>query len=185
MLNKLSWKIWFTKLCLYYLDTQKTHFLQRTNIGSANETVTPRFADCWDTPVVVKLLEHLMQANLLNCGLLMTLDNLVKQECAAAAARWRNLEFKPRYSYRLTNDILGTGPSLTFSSLLVTWWTNRFNIQQLYILPTLYVICIYFGTNSDLCHLHHILIDCYNREEKCLLHGTNWVSKIKPSALCL
>jgi len=28
---------------------------------------------------------------------------------------------------------------LTFYSLLVTWCTNRFNIQQLYVLPTLYL----------------------------------------------
>lgn len=71
--------------------------------------------------MIVKLLEHLMQANLLNCGHLMILDDLVKQKCAAAAAaRLANLEFKPRYSCRLTNDVLGTGPSLTFSSLLVT-----------------------------------------------------------------
>jgi len=52
---------------------------------------------------------------------------------------------------------------------------NRFNIQQLYALPTLYVLCIYLRTNSDLCHLQHKLIGFYNREEKCLLRGTNWV----------
>jgi hypothetical protein len=39
------------------------------------------------------------------------------------------------------------------------WCTSRFNIQQLYALPTLYyVFCIYLGTNCDLCHLHHKLI---------------------------
>ena len=37
--------------------------------------------------------------------------------------------------------------------------------------------CIYLRTNSDLCHLHHKLIGFYNRDEKCLLRGTNWVSK--------
>ena len=31
--------------------------------------------------------------------------------------------------------------------------------------------------NSDLCHLHHKLIGFYNRDEKCLLRGTNWVFK--------
>jgi len=36
---------------------------------------------------------------------------------------------------------------------------------------------IYLRTNSDLCHLHHKLIDLYNRDEKCLLRGTNWVFK--------
>jgi len=62
--------------------------------------------------VIVKLLEHLMQANLLNCGhVMIRLLDLEKQECAAVA-RLGNLESKPRYSYRLTNDIHGTGPSL-------------------------------------------------------------------------
>ena len=36
---------------------------------------------------------------------------------------------------------------------------------------------IYLRTNSDLCHLHHKLIGFYNRDEKCLLRGTNWVFK--------
>jgi hypothetical protein len=33
---------------------------------------------------------------------------------------------------------------LGFSSSLVTWWTDRFNIQQLYILPTWYFKCFVF-----------------------------------------
>ena len=53
-----------------------------------------------------------------------------------------------------------------------------FNIQQLYALPTLYfVFCIYRITNSDLCHLQHKLIGFYNRDEKCLQRGTDWVFK--------
>ena len=39
------------------------------------------------------------------------------------------------------------------------------------------VCCIYLRTNSDLCHLQHKLIGFYNRDEKCLLLGTNWVFK--------
>jgi hypothetical protein len=31
--------------------------------------------------------------------------------------------------------------------------------------------------NSDLCHLKHKLIGFYNRDEKCLLCGTDWVFK--------
>ena len=51
---------------------------------------------------------------------------------------------------------------------------QQFNIQQLYILPKcIYVFCIYLRTNSDLCHLQHKLIGFYNRDEKCLLRGTN------------
>ena len=55
---------------------------------------------------------------------------------------------------------------------------QQFNIQQLYALPTLYLcVFIYLRTNSDLYHLHHKLIGFYNRDEKCLLRGTNWVFK--------
>jgi hypothetical protein len=54
---------------------------------------------------------------------------------------------------------------------------QQFNIQQLYALPTLYVFFIYLRTNSDLCHLQHKLIGFYNRDEMCLLRGTNWVFK--------
>jgi hypothetical protein len=54
-------------------------------------------------------------------------------------------------------------------------WTNRFNIQQLYALPTLYVFVLYYlRTNSDLCHLEHKLVGFYNRDEKCLQRGTDW-----------
>jgi len=41
----------------------------------------------------------------------------------------------------------------------------------------IYVFCIYLRTNSDLCHLQHKLIDFYNRDEKCLQRGTDWVFK--------
>jgi hypothetical protein len=39
----------------------------------------------------------------------------------------------------------------------------------------IYVFCIYLRTNSDLCHLHHKLIGFYNRDDKCLQRGTNWI----------
>jgi len=54
---------------------------------------------------------------------------------------------------------------------------QQFNIQQLYALPTLYLCVLYLSENSDLCHLQHKLIGFYNRDEKCLLHGTDWVFK--------
>jgi hypothetical protein len=44
------------------------------------------------------------------------------------------------------------------------------------------VFCIYLRTNSDLCHLQHKLIGFYNRDENCLLRGTDWVFKY--SSLC-
>ena len=55
---------------------------------------------------------------------------------------------------------------------------QQFNIQQLYALPTLYLcVFIYLRTNKDLCQLQHKLIGFYNRHEKCLQRGTNWVFK--------
>jgi len=54
---------------------------------------------------------------------------------------------------------------------------QQFNIQQLYALPTQYVFCVYLRTNNDFCHLQHKLIGFYNRGEKFLLRGTDWVFK--------
>jgi len=41
----------------------------------------------------------------------------------------------------------------------------------------IYLFCIYLRTNSDLCHLQNKLIGFYNRDEKCLQRGTDWVFK--------
>jgi len=56
---------------------------------------------------------------------------------------------------------------------------HKFNIQQLYALPTLYLCVLYLSEkkNSDLCHLQHKLIGFYNRGGKCLQRGTEWVFK--------
>ena len=57
---------------------------------------------------------------------------------------------------------------------------QQFNIQQLYALPHtvfMWFFLIYLRTNSVLRHLHHKLIGFYNRDEKCLLRGTDWVFK--------
>ena len=55
---------------------------------------------------------------------------------------------------------------------------QQFNTQQFtFCLHCTYVFCIYLRTNSDLCHLQDKLIGFYNRDEKCLLRGTNWVFK--------
>ena len=40
-----------------------------------------------------------------------------------------------------------------------------------------FMFCIYLRTNSDLRHLQHKLIGFYNRDEKCLQRGTDWVFK--------
>jgi hypothetical protein len=41
----------------------------------------------------------------------------------------------------------------------------------------IYMLCIYLRKNSDLCHLQHKLIGFYNRDEKCLQRGREWVFK--------
>ena len=67
---------------------------------------------------------------------------------------------------------------LTFYSLPVTWCTNSLTFNNCTFCPhCIYVFCIYLKTNSELCHLQHKLIGFYNRDEKCLLRGTNWVFK--------
>jgi hypothetical protein len=57
------------------------------------------------------------------------------------------------------------------------WCTNKFNIQQLYILPKPYLCVLYLSENSDFCHLRLKVISFYNQVEKCLQRGTNWVFK--------
>ena len=55
---------------------------------------------------------------------------------------------------------------------------QQFNIQQLYVLHTLYLYVLYLSEkNNDLCHLQHKLIGFYNRDEKSFLRCTNWVFK--------
>ena len=67
---------------------------------------------------------------------------------------------------------------LTFKTLPVTWCTNSLTFNNCTFCPhCICVFCTYLRTNSDLCHLQHKLIGFYNRDEKCLLRGTNWVFK--------
>jgi hypothetical protein len=66
---------------------------------------------------------------------------------------------------------------LTFQNMLVTWRTNRFTFNNCTLCPhCIYVFCIYLRTNSDLCHSITWLV-FYNRDEKCLLRGTNLAFK--------
>ena len=67
---------------------------------------------------------------------------------------------------------------LTFWRLLVTWCTNSLTFNNCTFCPhCIYVFCIYLRTNSNLGHLRNKLIGFYNRDEKCLLRGMNWVFK--------
>ena len=56
--------------------------------------------------------------------------------------------------------------------------TNSLTFNNCTFCPhCIYVFFIYLRTNSDLCHLQLKLIGFCNRDEKCLLRGTNWVFK--------
>ena len=55
---------------------------------------------------------------------------------------------------------------------------QQFIIQELYFLPTLYLCVLHLSENKQrLVSLTVKLIGFYNRDEKCLLRGTNWVFK--------
>ena len=55
---------------------------------------------------------------------------------------------------------------------------HQFNIQQLYVLPTLYLCVLYLSEiKQRLVPLQHKLIGFYNRDEKCLQGGTDWAFK--------
>ena len=55
---------------------------------------------------------------------------------------------------------------------------QQFNIQQLYVLPILHLCVLYLSENKQrILPLTEKLIGSYNRDEKCLLRGTNWVFK--------
>jgi hypothetical protein len=55
---------------------------------------------------------------------------------------------------------------------------HQFNIQQLYALSTLYLCVLYLSENKqDFCPLQNKQIGFYNRGEKCLQRGTDWVFK--------
>ena len=73
----------------------------------------------------------------------------------------------PRLENRMNFNLLK--PARTFMYQQVQ------HLKKFYLLIT-FSLCV-FRTNSDLCHLQHKLIGFYNRDEKCLQRGTNWVFK--------
>ena len=62
---------------------------------------------------------------------------------------------------------------------MVTICTTSLTFNNCTLCPyCIYVFCIYLRTNSEECHLQHKLIGFYNRDEKCLQRGTDWVFKL-------
>ena len=75
-------------------------------------------------------------------------------------------------------QFFGRLSSWTFQSLPVTWCANSLTFNNCtFCTHCIYVFCIFLSTNNDLFHLQYKLIGFYNRDEKCLLRGTNWVFK--------
>jgi len=53
---------------------------------------------------------------------------------------------------------------------------HQFNIQQFHDLATLYLCVLYLSENKQrFLRRRHKTVCFYNRDEKCLLRGTNWV----------
>jgi len=76
------------------------------------------------------------------------------------------------------NEQTNIYPYILYTLMFNACWLPDAPINiQLYFLPTLRVFSIYLRTNSDMCHLQHKLICFYNRDEKCLQRGTDWVFK--------
>ena len=65
---------------------------------------------------------------------------------------------------------------LTLDLTTVISCIAKFNIQQLYVLPTecIYVFCVDLRTNSDYFPIQHLLTGLYNWDGVCLLRGTDW-----------
>ena len=67
---------------------------------------------------------------------------------------------------------------LTFSSLLVSIRTTSIALTNSTFCPhSIYMFWVDLRTNNYFCHLHHKMIGFYNRDERGLLRGTNWVFK--------
>jgi hypothetical protein len=69
---------------------------------------------------------------------------------------------------------------LTFQILAVTLCTTRFNIHKFYVLPTpsVFMCFVWISEKTAIISLYNItLTGFYNRDEKRLLRGTDWVFK--------
>jgi hypothetical protein len=55
---------------------------------------------------------------------------------------------------------------------------HQFNIQQLYVLPTLYLCFVFICEQTVTCATYSInWLGFYNADEKCLQRGTDWAFK--------
>ena len=102
----------------------------------------------------------------------------VMRTCCADSIKYRKNDIL-RHAHYLTvlYSLLQSSVSTQYSVNLLkpTGYVmyQQFNIQQLYVLLTLYLCVLYLSENKQ--RLVHKLIGFYNRDEKCLLRGTNWV----------
>ena len=88
------------------------------------------------------------------------------------------LQCTPHFLQPTALSAISSSVALTIQSLLVTWCTTSLTFNNCKLCPhCIYVFCIYLRTNGDLYHLYHKVIGFYNRYEKCLQRGTDWVFK--------
>jgi hypothetical protein len=103
----------------------------------------------------------------------LSLDKFLKIMCRYKLGFWHTLQ--PEFWLYFNDFSLCI---LTFESQLFMCCTTSLTFNNCTLWPhCIYVFCIYLRTNSDLCHLQYKLIGFYNRDEKCLQRGTDWVFK--------
>jgi hypothetical protein len=82
-------------------------------------------------------------------------------------------------AYELNGIMLYTGAAV-INLLKPTVYVMHQPVQhlnKLHSLPTLYLCVLYLSENKQRLVSLHTLIGFYNREEKCLLRGTDWAYK--------
>jgi hypothetical protein len=158
---------------------RQRNFRFQTKHELAHDTMptTNFWSTIWILNNFRRLLRYIiLQGNVkIWCGFDRALSIICANKNSSVASSWHFIStYRRKDVVRYWNWIL----FLTFSSLLVTWCTNSLTFNNCTLCPhCIYVFCIYLRTNSDLCHLQHKLIGFYNREEKCLQRGTDWVFK--------
>jgi hypothetical protein len=85
--------------------------------------------------------------------------------CVTYSINWLVLITEMKYLLRGTDWLIRSAYNCIYS----IWYLSHRYVYHIY------VFCIHLRTKSDLRHLHHKLIGSYNRDEKCLQRGTDWI----------
>ena len=153
---------WYSALKWSIRTTKGLLQINQSDAGSKKK----KWKQCWGTGLPAELLKS-------------TLAVLIPQQSSRVhCATCINTHLKQTQQPLLICLYLIWEGKDMLSSLLVTWCTTSLTFNNCTLCPhCIYVFCIYLRTNSDLCYLQHKLIGFYNRDEKCLQRGTDWVFK--------